>query len=53
MINFDDCAHENKTEHNLKWPYNPDHPYRILMIGKFWFWKNECVIKFSKQPARY
>ena len=33
MINFDDYAHENKPEHNLKWPYIPDHPYRILMIG--------------------
>ena len=33
MINFDDYANENKTEHNLKWPYAPDHPYRILIIG--------------------
>ena len=24
---------ENKTEHNLKWPYISDHPYRILIIG--------------------
>ena len=28
MINFDDYANENKTEHNLKWSYIPDHPYR-------------------------
>ena len=33
MSNFDDYANENKTEHNLKWPYIPDHPYRILIIG--------------------
>ena len=33
MINFDDYANENKTEHNLKWSYIPDHPYRILIIG--------------------
>ena len=33
MINFDDYAIENKTEHNSKWPYIPDHPYRILIIG--------------------
>ena len=33
MINFNDYANENKTEHNLKWPYIPDHPYRILIIG--------------------
>ena len=32
MISFDDYANENKTEHNLKWLYNPDHPYRILII---------------------
>ena len=33
MINFHDCANENKAQHNLKWPYIPDHPYRILIIG--------------------
>ena len=33
MINFDDYVNENKTEHNKNWPYIPDHPYRILMIG--------------------
>ena len=26
-------TNENKTEHNLKWPYIPDHPYRTLIIG--------------------
>ena len=33
MINFDDYTNENKTKHNPKWPYIPDHPYRILIIG--------------------
>ena len=33
MINFDDYANENKSEHNLKWPYISDHPYRRLIIG--------------------
>ena len=33
MINFDDYANENRTEHNKNWPYIPDHPYRILIIG--------------------
>ena len=33
MINFDDYTNENKTQHNSKWPYIPDHPYRILIIG--------------------
>ena len=33
MINFDDYVNENKTEHNKNWPYTPEHPYRILIIG--------------------
>ena len=33
MINFDDYANKNKTEHKLKWLYFPDHPYIILIIG--------------------
>ena len=33
MINFDNYENKNKTEHNLKWQYIPDHPYRILIIG--------------------
>ena len=33
MINFNDSVNENKTEHNKNWPYTPDHPYRILIIG--------------------
>ena len=33
MINFDDYVSENRTEHNRNWPYIPDKPYRILIIG--------------------
>ena len=33
MINFDDYANENQTQHNLKWSYILDHAYRILIIG--------------------
>ena len=33
MINFDDYTNENETEQNKNWPYTPDHPYRILIIG--------------------
>ena len=24
---------ENNKEHNKEWPYIPDHPYKILIIG--------------------
>ena len=33
MINFDDYTNENIIERNSKWPYIPDHPYRILILG--------------------
>ena len=34
MINFDNSTNENKTDHNKNWPYIPNHPYRILIIGR-------------------
>ena len=33
MINLDSITDENNKEHNEEWPYIPDHPYRILIIG--------------------
>ena len=33
MINLDSITHKNNKKHNEKWPYIPDHPYRILIIG--------------------
>ena len=33
MINLDSITNENNTKHNEKWPYIPDHPYTILIIG--------------------
>ena len=33
MINFDDYTNENKPQHNENWPYVPDHPYTISIIG--------------------
>ena len=33
MINFDYYTNEYKIEHNSKWPYIPDHSYRILIVG--------------------
>ena len=33
MINFDKYTNEDKIKHNPNWPYIPDHPYRILIIG--------------------
>ena len=53
MINFDDYTNENITEHNSKWPYIPDHSYRILVIGGSGSGKNKCIYEFNKQSARH
>ena len=51
MINFDNYVSENKNKHNKNWPYIPDHPYRILIIGGSGSGKNKFIIKFMKnQP---
>ena len=50
-INFDYYTSENKTEHYLKWPYIPDHPYRILIIrGSGSGEKNALFNLIVKQP---
>ena len=33
MINFDDYTNENRIKYNPDWPYIPDHPHRLLIIG--------------------
>ena len=35
MINLDNIINEKNKEYNKKWPYIPDHPYRILIISGF------------------
>ena len=51
MINLDDYANENKTERNLNWPYIPDHPYRILIIGGSGSGKTNTLLHLiNKEP---
>ena len=33
MINLDNTVNDNNKKHSENWPYIPDHPYRILIIG--------------------
>ena len=51
MINFDDYTNENKTEHNPKWPYIPDHPYRILIVEGLGSGKTNSLLNLiNNQP---
>ena len=51
MINFDDYTNENIIEHNSKWPYIPDHPYRILIIGSSGSGKTNVLLNLiNNQP---
>ena len=51
MIKFDDYANENNTQHNLKWPYIPDHPQRILIIGDSGSGKTNALMNLiNNQP---
>ena len=51
MINFDDYTNENTIEHNLKWPYIPDHQYRIFIIGGSGSGKTNALLNLiNNQP---
>ena len=49
MINLDSIANENNREHNEKWPYIPDHPYRILIIGGSGSGKTNTLLHLIKE----
>ena len=52
MTNFGDYTNENKTEHNPKWPYIPDHPYRILIVGGSGSGKTNALLNLiNNQPG--
>ena len=51
MINFEDYANENIIEHNSKWSYIPDDPYRILIIGGSGSGKSNALLNLiNNQP---
>ena len=49
MFNLDRITNENNKEQNEKWPYIPDHPYRILIIGGTRSGKTNALINFINE----
>ena len=49
MFNLDDISSGNKKEHNKKWPYIPDHRYRILIIGGSGSGKTNALLNLIKE----
>ena len=49
MFNLDDITNENNKGHNKKWPYIPDHPYRILISGGSGSGKTNVLLNLINQ----
>ena len=49
MINLDSITNENNKEHNEKWPFIPDHPYIILIIGGSGSGKTNALINLINE----
>ena len=49
MINIDNIINENNKEHNEKWSYIPDHPYKILIIGGSGSKKTNMLLNLIKE----
>ena len=49
MINLDSITNENNKEHNEKWPFIPDHPYRTLINGGSGSGKTKALLNLIKE----
>ena len=49
MINLDRITIEHNKEHNEKWLFIPDHPYRILTTGGYGSWKTNALLNLIKE----
>ena len=49
MFNLDRITNENNIEHNEKWRYISDHPYRMLIIGSSGSGKTNALPNLTKK----
>ena len=46
---LDSITNESNKEYNEKWPFIPDHPYRILIIGGSGSGKTNALLNSMKE----
>ena len=51
MFNLDNITNENNREHNKKWSFIPDHPYRIFIIGGSESGKTNVLLNLMKEQV--
>ena len=51
MFNLDNITNKNNREHNKKWPFIPDHPYRIFIIGGSESGKTNVLLNLMKEQV--
>ena len=49
MINLGSIVNDNNKKHTEKWPYIPDHPYRILIVGGSGSGKTNTLLNLINQ----
>ena len=51
MFNLDAITNENNKDQNKKWPYIPDHPYRMLIIEGSGSGKTNALLNSTKEQG--
>ena len=49
MFNLDSITNENNKDHNKKWSFIPDDPYRMLIVGDFVSGKTNALLNLIKE----
>ena len=52
MFNLDAITNENNKEHNEKWRYISDHPYRMLIIESSRSGKTNALLNLTKKKKK-
>ena len=49
MINLGSITNKNNKKHNEKWPFIPDYPYRVIIIGGSGLGKTNALINLINE----